>query len=118
MTKHQIMAGIVALCSAGIVVSVSAKEIVLETIAPTQEREAIVWNVDREITGFRVEVVEGRPIINKVKLVRGEEWGVGAYFSSGQPLEKKWDAPRHAGQIGVNLDNARQTKLRLIVYTR
>lgn len=94
------------------------KEIVLDVIAPTQEREAIVWNVDREITGFRIEVVEGRPIINKVKIVRGEEWGVGAYFSPGQPLEKKFDAPRSAGQIGANLDNARQTKLRLVIFTR
>ena len=107
-----------ALCAALFAGAAPAKEIVLEVIAPTQEREAIVWNVNREITGFRVEVVEGRPIINKVKIVRGEEWGVGAYFAPGQPLEKRWDTPRQAGQVGANLDNARQTKLRLVVYTR
>ncbi len=105
-----------ALGLAALVAAAGAKEIVLDTIAPTQEREAIVWNVDREITGFRIEVVEGRPIINKVKIVKVEEWPVGAYFSPGQPLEKRFDSPRQAGQIGANLDNARGTKLRLVIY--
>jgi len=93
-------------------------EVNLGDKTPSDKKEKLIWNVNRQITGFRVEIKAGKPIINEIKLLDTDnEWTVGAYFDTGQKWEKKFSSPIQAGQLRVNVDKASGSKLRLIVYT-
>lgn len=86
---------------------------------PTKKKEQLIWNVNQAITGFRVEIKAGRPIINEIRFLgRSEKWTVGRYFNAGQVWETKLESPVQVGQLRVNTDKAVGSRLRLIVYTK
>lgn len=94
-----------------------ADDVKLEEKSPSQKQEQLIWNVNREISGFRVEILEGNPIINTIKFLGDEEFRVGSYFSKGQSWEKRLDQPRQVGQLRVNVDKAQGSRLRLVLFT-
>lgn len=87
----------------------------LEEKATNEKKTSLVWNVNREISGVRIDVLEGTPIINTVKFMGGEEFQVGAHFSKGQHWERTLDNPARVGQLRVTLDKAQGSKIRLTV---
>jgi len=93
-------------------------EINLGDMSPSQKKEQLIWNVNRSITGFRVEIKAGKPIINEVRFLGlSQKWLVGAYFDAGQIWEQKLSSATNVGQLRVNVDKAQGSKLRLVVYT-
>lgn len=94
------------------------REVNLGDKSPSDKKEQLIWNVNRQITGFRVEIKAGRPIINTIKFLGTDtEFTVGAYIDAGQKWEKLLPGSTHVGQLRVNVDKARGSTLRLIVYT-
>jgi hypothetical protein len=94
------------------------QEVNLGDKSPSEKKEKLIWNVNRQITGFRIEIKAGRPIINTIKLLGSDtEFTVGAYVDTGQKWEKLLAGPTHVGQLRVNVDKARGSTLRLVVYT-
>ena len=95
-----------------------AKTVSLETKRPPSNgKESLIWNVNREIKGFKVEVVEGRCIINTVRFLGGQEFRVGAWLEKKQNLTKKLDANVRVGQLRVNVDKGGGAQIRLILET-
>lgn len=103
----------------GVVLSpcVGAKDVALEEKSPSQRRESLIWNVDREIHGFRVEVLEGNPIIQTIKFLPGREFTVGARFSKGNNWERRLETPVNVNQLRVNVDTAEGSRFRLVLLT-
>ena len=85
------------------------------TKRPTNKKESLIWEVHDSIRGFEVIVTEGRPIINTVKLLGGEEFAVGAYVENGQSFRKDFDSPVQVGQLRVNVDKAIGSELKLVL---
>ena len=83
---------------------------------PTGKRESLLWEVHDSIRGFEVSVTKGRPIINTVKLVGGEEFTVGAYVEEGKSFRKDFDSPVQVSQIRINVDKAIGSELKLISH--
>lgn len=103
---------------AGLAAASRADSVRLDERSPSRSRESLIWTVDREITGFRVDVLDGNPIINTVRFLgRDEEFHVGAYFSKGQNVERRLSRPVRVGQLRVNVDRAQGSRLRLTIYT-
>ncbi len=97
--------------------AVGAKDVALEEKRPTQRRESLIWNVNREITGFRVEVLDGNPIIQTIKFLPGQEFTVGARFTKGNHWERRLDSPVNVNQLRVNVDTSENSRFRLVLLT-
>lgn len=113
-TRRVCVIGLIILCLAADAWAGKEK---LEVKTPSQGKESLIWNVSREITGFKVEVLDGNPIINTIRFLGIEDFQVGAYFSKGQSWEKKLDKTVSVGQLRVNVDKAQGSRLQLTVYT-
>lgn len=95
-----------------------AKTVKLETkTPPSNGKESLIWNVNREIKGLKVEILEGRCIINTVKFLGGQEFRVGAWLEKKQNFTKKLDSKVQVGQLRVNVDKGAGTKIRLTIET-
>ena len=79
-----------------------------------------VWQVDRKISGYKIKIHSGKPIVNTVQLLdseRKKEFTYARYFGSGAVITKQFDKPIKVGRIKVNMDKARGSKIELWVYT-
>ena len=79
-----------------------------------------VWQVNRTISGYKIKIHSGKPIVNTVQLLdseRKKEFTYARYFGSGAVITKNFDKPIKVGRIKVNMDKARGSKVELWVYT-
>ncbi len=89
----------------------------LEAQTPTQHRQVLTWSVDREIVGVRVEVLEGTPIINSVKVMPGQDFRVGARIAKDTHWEGRLQRPATPSRVVVSTDVARGSSIRLVLIT-
>ncbi|MCC5846934.1 MAG: hypothetical protein JJU29_02490 [Verrucomicrobia bacterium] len=89
----------------------------LDAQSPTQQRQVLTWSVDREIVGVRVEVLEGTPIINTVKVMPGQDFRVGARIAKGTHWEGRLDRPATPTRVVVSTDVARGSSIRVVLIT-
>ena len=95
-----------------------AKTVRLETKTPTSNgKQSLIWNVNREIRGFKVEVLEGRCIVNTIKFLGGREFRIGAWIEKKQNVTRKLDPKVRVGQLRLNVDKGAGAKIRLSVET-
>lgn len=94
-----------------------AERRVLDAKSPSQKKESLIWDVHQQITRIQVDILDGRPIVNTVKLLGGQEFPVGAYLEKGKNWQQEFGSPVAAGQVRVNVDKAQGSRLQLIVWT-
>jgi hypothetical protein len=80
---------------------------------PVHKQDSLIWDVNREIRGFEVVVREGRPILNTVKFLGGEEFHIGAYKEVGEGFRKDFDDRVRVGQLRVTVDQAQNSAIEL-----
>lgn len=79
-----------------------------------------VWQVDRKISGYKIKIHSGKPIVNTVQLLDSEkkkEFTYARYFGSGEVIKEEFGKPMKVGKIKVNMDKARGSKVELWIYT-
>ncbi len=118
ITNFVIVVLVISLFSTSALCKSTKGEINLGEQSPSKKKTSVIWNVNRAITGFRVEIKAGRPIINEIRFIpEKKKWIVGAYFNAGSNWEKYLTGSRHCTQLRVNVDKAQGSRLRLVVYT-
>jgi hypothetical protein len=79
-----------------------------------------VWQVNRKISGYKIKIHSGKPIVNSVQLLDSEkkkEFTYARYFGSGEVIKEEFGKPMMVGRIKVNMDKARGSKVELWIYT-
>ena len=103
--------------SGGILENENLQEINLGELTPKQARDTLIWNVNRNIAGFRLEVKAGRPIILEIKIPgRTEKWTLNKFYNAGQMIEQILNSVINVGKIQVEVSQSLTSKLRLVVY--